>query len=455
MMRTLLVLGAAVVPLASQTAGQVRDAITVRPVRFYSLSTGTTLIEGVGAIPLEGMPASAGEVRFRIEVTVSDSAGMELIRSGWDRSVPAAVTGVSGASTVESFRFALEPGRYRVTLRAVPAGGTPLEQTSDIVAYARRPMMSDVVLATAAREVAAEATLEPGEIRRGDLALLSAPVPRLTLTEAALSYYAEVYSWTGAPPSASLQVEVLAASGRTIVRAAPQQVAVPETGGAVRGTIDLAGLPEGDYRLRLRLQLGDSVAAQEGSFAMTAPRPVAAAAPAAADPFDGLSEATLDSMYAPLMYLARDEERGVYERLTEDGKRRFIREFWRRRDPSPGTPDNPAMVEFYRAVTYANQTYREGGAAQIPGWRTDRGRIYLRHGRPDEMLSRPSANPRPFVVWVYTRERFRWYLFRDDSGFGHYRLVATNDRFEPGLTEFWERLLDREAAEEVARFLNR
>ena len=99
----------------------------------------------------------------------------------------------------------------------------------------------------------------------------------------------------------------------------------------------------------------------------------------------------------------------------------------RRRDPTPQTPDNPARETFYRAVRYANQTFREGGAAQIPGWRTDRGRVFLKYGDPGERLRHPQAVPRAYEVWTFTQGQARYYAFLDDTGFGHYVLIGTND----------------------------
>jgi len=173
---------------------------------------------------------------------------------------------------------------------------------------------------------------------------------------------------------------------------------------------------------------------------------------AAGDPLEGMAEAGLDSMYAPLVYLLQSNEQGIYDQLAPDGKRRFLREFWSRRDPSHGTGVNQAMVQFYGLVAYANEAFREGGAAQIPGWRTDRGRIFLRSGRWDDILQRPMASPQPYVVWKYTRGRQRFYVFMDRSGLGHYQLIGSNDRQEPGLPN-WQQLLGSENYTDVARFL--
>jgi GWxTD domain-containing protein len=458
-MRKLWVVLAAAVPAVAEAAGQSgAPPLEVSAVRFYSTSSGTTTIEGVCELRLEALARGAtAVVRYRLEVAVFDSAGLELQHSDFQREVPAAVATASGATSVETFSVRAAPGKYTVRVRAIPDSGPMVEGSAEVRAYADRPPISDLLVATSARAAPDDSSAAtPGEVRRDGLLLRTAPVPHLSPVETSLSYYAEVYSWLGAAADGEVRVAVLGADEHQVVETAPQAVHMGARGGVTRGSLDLAGLPEGAYRLRLQVRLGDSTIAAEAPFAMGPMSSVVAAAGAAPpredDPFAEASEATLDSMYAPLIYLMEPSEQGVYQDLAIAGKRRYLRDFWARRNPTPGAASNPAMTQFYRAVDYANQAFREGGAAQIPGWRTDRGRIYLRYGPWDEILQRPMASPRPFVVWKYTRDRYRYYVFVDQSGYGHYVLIGSNDRREPGLQN-WQTYLLRENYQEVARFL--
>jgi len=146
------------------------------------------------------------------------------------------------------------------------------------------------------------------------------------------------------------------------------------------------------------------------------------------------------------------DEQGVYPSLTLDGKRNYLRQFWVKRDPTPASPRNEAQEEFYRLIAEANRDFGEPGAAAIPGWRTDRGRIFVRYGRPDEVFNRPlEGKTNPYVVWKYTRNRPLKYVFMDLTNFGNYALIWTNDRREPSRPN-WEALLGPEATEEVLRY---
>ena len=82
-----------------------------------------------------------------------------------------------------------------------------------------------------------------------------------------------------------------------------------------------------------------------------------------------------------VIYIISDEERKAFGRLQNDDEReQFIESFWQRRDPTPDTEENEFREEHYRRIAYANDQFASG----IPGWKTDRGMIYIKYGPPDE-----------------------------------------------------------------------
>ena len=81
-------------------------------------------------------------------------------------------------------------------------------------------------------------------------------------------------------------------------------------------------------------------------------------------------------------YIITNEEKAAFKKLTTDDEReQFIEGFWDRRNPNPGSPENEFKEEYYRRIAYANEHYASG----IPGWKTDRGRIYIMYGPADEI----------------------------------------------------------------------
>jgi len=89
-----------------------------------------------------------------------------------------------------------------------------------------------------------------------------------------------------------------------------------------------------------------------------------------------------------VVYIITDQERAAFKQLSNDEERdNFIEAFWQRRDPTPDTEENEYKEEHYQRIAYANEHF----AAGVPGWKTDRGRIYIVFGKPDETESHPSG----------------------------------------------------------------
>jgi len=89
-----------------------------------------------------------------------------------------------------------------------------------------------------------------------------------------------------------------------------------------------------------------------------------------------------------VVYIITDQERAAFKQLSNDEERdNFIEAFWQRRDPTPDTEENEYKEEHYRRIAYTNEHY----AAGIPGWKTDRGRIYIMYGAADEVDTHPSG----------------------------------------------------------------
>ena len=130
-----------------------------------------------------------------------------------------------------------------------------------------------------------------------------------------------------------------------------------------------------------------------------------------------------------LKYIASQSEITEIGRLEgEEARKSYWEAFWRRRDPSPDTPENEVRDEFYQRVQYANQHFSTG----TQGWKTDMGRIYITYGRPDEVVRNPFNFDRPpEEIWYYYREH-RTFIFVDRDGFGRFELATSRgDTTEP------------------------
>ncbi len=91
-----------------------------------------------------------------------------------------------------------------------------------------------------------------------------------------------------------------------------------------------------------------------------------------------------------VVWIITPEERTAFGRLeTDDERQQFIEQFWLRRDPTPDTEENEEKEEHYRRIAWANDRFASG----IPGWKTDRGMVYIKFGAPDEREEHPTGGP--------------------------------------------------------------
>ncbi|HET7789288.1 MAG TPA: GWxTD domain-containing protein [Gemmatimonadales bacterium] len=446
-------------------AGGSRDSVATQrvvaeAVRFYR--GDQTILNGFVRVPngmLEGVALGPdGFAAFTMDVSVKDHAGTRLVHDGWSRRVPWSQTQVAGSATVEPIALALAAGDYTVTV-VVKDSASGRQQTVDVpvAAYPARPGASDLLLAYGIRRGSGGDTVPAaGEIRKGDLFIAAGPDLRLTPTHASLAYYCEVYRDSAA--AVPWLLRVMSEDGRVVVATKPATQPVAPGGGPISGSVDLTGLPPGPYRLGLVVGTGADTVVRTAPFTMggfEVERDLVQAAEKATLPTDLWSRSTepqLDTMFAPLVYLAASSDLQVYGTLTLEGKRRFLRDFWKQRDPTPGTEANEYQAAFYQRMAEANQRFREGGAGEVPGWRTDRGRVFITHGEPDEVLRRPAnGGSLPWEAWKYTKGRPLKYVFLDRTRLGNYELIYTTDRRERSFPD-WDSMLDPNAVEEINSF---
>lgn len=128
----------------------------------------------------------------------------------------------------------------------------------------------------------------------------------------------------------------------------------------------------------------------------------------------------LETAIRQLRYIAKTSEMKKIMKAPPGEKEVLFKQFWKDRDPSPGTPENELMQEYYSRVERANVlfgTFRNG-------WETDRGEVYIRFGPPSEVERHPfEINQQPYEIWYYYDIQ-RQFIFVDEMGYGEYRLVS-------------------------------
>ena len=137
-----------------------------------------------------------------------------------------------------------------------------------------------------------------------------------------------------------------------------------------------------------------------------------------------------DKFFDESKYIATSKEINQYAQLTTlIGKRKFLYNFWKRRDPNPSTPENEFEIKYKKRIRFADRKF---GILNRAGYKTDRGRIYLTYGPYDEIDRYPNeSNTKPYEIWYYNSiEGGVIFVFANLTGYSDYELIHSTKRGE-------------------------
>ncbi len=272
-----------------------------------------------------------------------------------------------------------------------------------------------------------------------------------------LYFYAEIYNMAQAAQADSYRVNYQVVNGNgdvvrqfdSITRKKPGRSAVESAG------VNIITLPSGSYFFRLLVHDFDSgkeAAAvkkfyvyRQADFKKQERKERSKMSKLAVllnspeyQAYDQMSEKALEAEFNGASYIATSQEKKVFKSLDLKGKREFMKKFWIRRDQDPTTLKNEFRQDYLERLAYVNAHFGSGK----PGWRSDRGRVYLLYGKPDEIERNPSSSEtKAYQVWHYYHiQGGIQFYFVDVRGFGDYQLVhstARNELQDPN----WQRWL--------------
>jgi GWxTD domain-containing protein len=231
-----------------------------------------------------------------------------------------------------------------------------------------------------------------------------------------VSFLVEVYAGPGATEAPlKLAVSLAAAdtgeassSAAAVSSTVVDVPALTEGSARVYGSVPGTGMESGLYRLRVELQDegGATLAESSTRIAVSAMQ-------------HWVKEHWKEAVQL-LAYEATDDEREELERTPAERRLPAWKEFWEVRDPVPATPANEAFEAYFSRIAVANARF---GSRLRPGWKSDRGHVYVTLGPPSDIIRRPMPTGRgfPLEVWVYDTPGFE-IIFEDRIGFGNYQI---------------------------------
>lgn len=338
----------------------------------------------------------------------------------WDRQVSTALFARTQSTNIvdrSSGTLELPPGNYAISVRLRDPASQMVYQQEQVIQVRQmnRPVaVSDLILLS--------------DHRAGSNQITPAASGRVSTDENGFTFFYEVYADEPQTVHLHRQVTRLHTGGQSLMRTIfrfgrdreedesnitfdleePQRLRAGRNPSIVE--IPISDLKAGEYLVRLRVQ------DENGRVLDTAERVISVH-------WSGLDEhiRDLDEAIDQLQYIAkRPEIEHIKSGRTQDERLARFQEFWDKRDPTPNSPRNERMEEYYYRIDYANRRF----TSLRDGWRTDRGHVMVLFGEPDRIESHPfDFNVRPYEVWYYHRIGRR-FVFIDRANAGDYELMV-------------------------------
>jgi GWxTD domain-containing protein len=453
--------------LALPATGLAQGAsLALETNRFYS-EEGRTLIEGAVEIPYTLMTFErAGETlqaRANVEVMVEKAGGESVYNTSHEITAEAfneAMAGSSRVSTIETFAIYAPAGEYTTKARVTDIGsGRSFEVSRPLMIPATPPLISDMLMANQVRK---DVRLQEGAYLPYLIGTtMFNPNPRRAFYRDSpmLYFYYEVNPEALAEPheSVALDMRVKDATGTVVKDLGKRMITVTEDRNFDVGAFSIAGLAPGAYELEVVCADCGAGMSAASEFEVLAPGERLAflepATPAAQAPdlkyYADFSVAQVDSVIQVLDIFLTPAQKELLGTLNETGKKQFLNRFMDSADPDPESPENEFKQAVEQRLAYANQFFT---SSQNPGYKTDRGRIYLLYGPPTETIDKPvEATAGPYVIWNYSNqgETFAFGDFRKD---GSYQIIYSTDERFPGDPSI-QNLVDTDSSTSSPTFL--
>ncbi|MCK4312686.1 MAG: GWxTD domain-containing protein [Candidatus Cloacimonetes bacterium] len=144
-------------------------------------------------------------------------------------------------------------------------------------------------------------------------------------------------------------------------------------------------------------------------------------------------------------YFLSSSQANIWKTLSEKGKKNFLNRFWSANDPDPSTEENEFFEIVKTRVEYCNKNYSHFK----DGWETDRGRIYIKHGAPDDILKLETGfytkySRKDYVIWKYRTTTDLTYIFIDLQANGNYKLIYVENDEDESTSPNWQDYLGKD-----------
>ncbi|MCF8260848.1 MAG: GWxTD domain-containing protein [Melioribacteraceae bacterium] len=380
------------------------------------------------------------KINGTINVVIKNiESGEELLNNDWNvvNDVQNQGNGAEERRLIGLIELVVPEGSYNLAVTGLdavdPSKRNKIEEVIEIIPYINSEgSISDIQLAT---NILTNSQNTESLFYKNTLEVTPNPSILYSENSPVMFYYSEFYNTASSGKTEPVKIEkLLYNSIGNLVYSATKEMARSTSSLVEIGLVNLKKLPTDTYNFVL------SMADTAKKTALISSKKFFLYNPSVKDTTDRRSIASsylssefavytvdeCDEMFNYVKYIAAPSEKDQFEKLDSlASKREFLYNFWKVRDPNPITPVNELKDDYMQRVNYANLNFR---TMQRAGYKTDRGRIYLLYGEPDQRDMYPNeSDKKPYEEWFYDSiESGVFFIFGDVSGFGDYELLTSN-----------------------------
>ena len=258
-----------------------------------------------------------------------------------------------------------------------------------------------------------------------------------------LSFYAEAYYLEVENEAANstyhLEYSIADQDGKKAKEVMGTPKSKPGRSSIIHGSLDISDLPSGFYRFKVSIiddfnkisaqSEKDFMVYKSSDFVNRMASNHEIEQSSDEETFADMNEIAIDEYFEQVKYIAQKDEKKLFKKLDLEGKRNFLINFWATRDPNPATNINEKKKQYHQLLNYANEYFSLG---MRQGWKTDRGRVLLVYGQPDQVDRIPSSpDLKAHQIWYYFElEGGVEFVFVDVRLIGDYLLIHSTKRDE-------------------------
>jgi len=378
-------------------------------------------------------------ISYKTVIQLRDTSGKLFLNEDWDSNI-----NVPSAKDIERRDLStldlivannLKPGEYQLKFMVSDLNGGnigTIDRTINVPEYSPGKLSLSQV------QVASDIYLDSIKNRfsKGNLQIKPHPSREFGDAYRNLYYYFEVYrpATDTAPAGGGCFVEVtLNSTSQPVINNIANSDITERTGQIIQtGGVNLDSFPEGMYILKASVKDGRGNVLGYNQASIKLKRKTLAELTEVKDKqeleLQDLLREGGDYFYE-IGYIASARDVEQLKQLDENGKKEFLRRFWKNRDPDPSTAENEALLEHAKRYKEADIKFGEKNRGGMKGSLTDRGRLYIKYGMPNEVESKTMQGQyRPVEIWRYFNGNK--FIFVDKSSFGRFQLMYSKSKDE-------------------------